>query len=167
LEDRKRGSDVASSAERKYATTVGTVVAVTEKMIMHYNEKTGCEWVKMELSELKRMAWEYLAKSNRMMMKGMEDKDLARVAQAMDHLSDNGLESVRSYRTYLAFQLALLSEREQELEFHNGNPEKISMVADLKERTSKVWEYYASKNKREDLDADATKLLDTFNKCFA
>lgn len=155
---------MASKAERKYATTISTVIAVTDKMQSEYKDKCGQQQEKLKerLAKLNEASWKYLRVAN----KNFKRNDIKIVADKMDYMVENGLESVGSYRSYLAYIIGLLSERETELLQHNPKSEKIGILRQLHDEVLAVWKYYACRGRRDDFDVEGLNLLNTFNECF-
>lgn len=153
---------MASKAELKFVTTIATITAVTQTMRRKYAELTGRERIKGKLDELENISWKYLAVTN----KNLSRKDIKAVEQKMAVMSDNGLESVSSYKSYMSFILALLDGREQELKEKAPKSPKMNMVSELTERVMDIYNYFDIRARGEKYDHEGLHLEQQFNRCF-
>lgn len=153
---------MASKSEIKFVTTVATITAVTQKMRQKYAELAGRERIKKQLSELENISWKYLSDTN----KNLSPEDIYKVDNKMTVMSANGLESVSSYKSYMAFILAILDGREQELKEKAPTSEKLSMVQDLINQVFAIYNYFDIRARSEKYDLEGLNLEQQFNRYF-
>gem|GEM_PF-5221089 len=153
---------MASKSCRKYASSIATVTAVTEKLMCAYSERPGCSRFKLDIKKLHSKSCEFL----RVAIKGFEPKDIEKVEEVISQCSNSGLDNTRSWSTLISYMSGLLECRIVELNEHNGSEEKKDMAWRLLKMADRLSDHFTSRTKRSDFTDDAVMLVEIFEACW-
>jgi hypothetical protein len=156
---------MASKSERKFLTTLSFARQIGEAIFKGYENETKGNLINKRSLELMNVSDKYLSK----FAPGakMTDKNLADISRVVGEMMKGGLEDTKSFQTYLAMGLGMLSERETELIECNGSPGKIAAMVELQKVSDNCYRYFASRTRKEDFDVLGCDLLNVFNLGFA
>lgn len=168
---------MASKSARKYAASVATVVAISEKMLIVYGDRQGCAKLKMNLKKLHAKSWQFLKVSmgeedaskllfGRTICDKFDNDDVKKVGDVIAECSEKGLDSTRSWSTLISYMCGILESRLEELKEFNGCEEKKQMAMKLLKMSEPISEHFTSRMKRTDFTEDGVRLVEIFEGCW-
>lgn len=151
---------MASSAERRFVTTVCFCQEIGRCIYNHVMQSDGRVWLKKKSNEMMNTANGYRKQFNN----NMGPKDVARVQEGLDKMLYAGLESCHSYQSYLAFLIPILNERKIELMgCKKFDKAKVSALDDMIAKAEEISRYYGQRIRHQNFEMEGCDLLDSFN----
>lgn len=150
-----------SKSNTKYVATVAFAQGISQVMASHYKKLTGRDKFKKMIIDLYVICDDIITNHPEKISK----KEAKRVEKAVSVMNQYGLEDAKSYKTYISFLIALVSERMTELK-KSKRSTKTAKLEQINDRLISMYDYFDLRVKNEEYDQDAMKLLNNFNILF-
>jgi len=151
-----------SRANTRYIATVAFSVGIAMIMNKHYRELEGRKNIKNKISKLYHVSDEIIGNHP----EKISAKEGKKIEDAVVKMNEHGLENASSYQTYIAFLIALISERITELQRKKGSKKKTDNLEKILKLLEPMYVYFEQRTRNKGFDEDATKLLNNFNLIF-
>jgi hypothetical protein len=132
------------------------IISAAQIIAQNYEIKPGREWIKNKTKDLEELATEAIKKAHG----GFTDKELATIAKKLEKMEQAGLDKVESCRAYLSMLVMITGDLLVEIP---KTSVKHLYVDRLNALIVEMWEYFSSRNQRQDFDTDGMCLGMVYN----
>lgn len=150
---------MASKSQSAYMIAMSLIISAAQVIAQNYKDKPGREWIKGKTKELEAMASDAIKKAHG----GFTDKELAIIANKLGKMEHAGLDKVESCRAYLSMLVYITGDLLIEIP---KTSLKYRDVDKINAHLVEMWEYFSSRTKREEFDADGMCLGTVYNEEF-
>lgn len=160
---------MASKSQSSYMIAMSLIISAAQIMAQNYESKPGREWIKTKTKELEELATEAIKKAHG----GFDKKELGEtyeykgvfykvpgtLEKKLGKMEHAGLDKVESCRAYLSMLVFITGDLLIEIP---KTSLKYRDVDKINAHLVEMWEYFSSRTKREEFDADGMCLGSVF-----
>jgi len=150
---------MASKSQESYMTAMALIIAECEIFRKTYADKPGRDYIKSKNDQLAEMAGKALL----LAYGGLDEKQIKKIGHKIGKMEMAGLDRPKSIREYLSMLIRITADMLVEIP---KTSVKYPAIDEINKTLVEMWEYFASKNKRDDMDEAGWKYSEVFNNEF-